>query len=166
MRLLHYTSKPLHAVHSVEQPAKVGSRYDKPRGLWVSVEGEDDWATWCRAEQFGDVDAQMCYEIVLADDARILRLSSALDLHEFTHQHGFNPYPDSNLFSRGHAIRWADVACEYQGIIIAPYIWGCRLNNATSWYYSWDCASGCIWDADAIARVVELAGAERAGSEG
>lgn len=25
-----------------------------------------------------------------------------------------------------------------------------RLDNRCTWYYGWDCASGCIWDKDAI----------------
>ena len=37
------------------------------------------------------------------------------------------------------------------GIIIAPYQWYCRMT--VDWYYTWDCASGCIWNLDAIESV-------------
>ena len=40
---------------------------------------------------------------------------------------------------------------EYDGIIIAPYQYSCRLmNSSTAWYYGWDCASGCIWNLGCI----------------
>ena len=54
-RLLHYSSKPITAVYSVSQgPGLEHHRYDKPRGLWLSVEGEDDWRSWCEAESLGN----------------------------------------------------------------------------------------------------------------
>ena len=49
-----------------------------------------------------------------------------------------------------HEIDWKKVKSKYQGIIIAPYQWSCRLNLDSNWYYGWDCASGCIWDLDCI----------------
>ncbi len=48
------------------------------------------------------------------------------------------------------------VAKLYQGIIIAPYCYSIRLDNDCFWYYPWDCASGCIWDATAIAALVPV----------
>ena len=49
---------------------------------------------------------------------------------------------------------------DYQGIIIAPYLWTRRHHESTGWYYSWDCASGVIWDARAIAELKPLAATE------
>lgn len=48
-------------------------------------------------------------------------------------------------------IDWASVCRAYQGIVISPYFWSRRMGPM--WYYSWDCASGVIWDADAIESV-------------
>ena len=56
------------------------------------------------------------------------------------------------------AIRWQDVALDYQGILIAPYQWSLRLDKDFRWYYMWDCASGCIWDLSAIASLTLLQG--------
>jgi hypothetical protein len=39
---------------------------------------------------------------------------------------------------------------EYQGLFITPYIPVCRLSMACNWYYTWDCASGVIWDLSCI----------------
>ncbi len=50
-------------------------------------------------------------------------------------------------------IDWIKVAKQYAGLIIAPYQWGYRLEPGTHWYYGWDCASGCIWDASVIERI-------------
>ena len=35
---------------------------------------------------------------------------------------------------------------KYDGIEINPYIGKAHLDNKTLWYYSWDVASGCIWN--------------------
>lgn len=158
MRLLHYTTDPLTAIRSVEQVYDA-PRYDKPNGLWLSVEGPDDWREWCKSEEFGDPDAQRCYEIVIAPDANLCRLSGPNLLRAFTAEYGMDPYmgpmAGHTQFAR-LAIDWPRVAEKYAGIIIAPYIWECRMSDDTRWYYGWDCASGCIWDASAVERIVEV----------
>lgn len=153
-RLLHYTSEPLEVVRSVAQPAaghfNHGGGDMKPAGLWVSVEGEDDWLQWCEGESFGNPGAQLCYEIALVPDAPVLRIDAPARLIDFTREFGFDRY-EGKLPVAGHidAMHWAKVAERYAGIIIAPYCWQQRLESETFWYYSWDCASGCIWDATA-----------------
>lgn len=91
-------------------------------------------------------------EIVLSPTANILRLASGEDLDAFTEEYGFDPYSMRGGFI--HDIRWPDIAAKYQGIIIAPYIWSRRMTNHTFWYYGWDCASGCIWEANAIEKLI------------
>jgi hypothetical protein len=84
-------------------------------------------------------------------------MAAAGDLDAFTLR-----YADERPWSfegRQHidrSINWAGVAKDYQGVIIAPFVWDRRLHDAYSWYYTWDCASGCIWDAAAIERVEPL----------
>jgi hypothetical protein len=96
-----------------------------------------------------------CFEyetvIVLSDSANILRLWCPADIDAF-----HEGYSVQDRYYRPK-IDWARVAEEYQGIIIAPYCWQRRLDGpAHSWYYGWDCASGCIWDAEAIAELVAI----------
>lgn len=158
MRLLHYTTAPLTAIRSVAQRQPTGE-FDKPAGLWVSAEGPGDWREWCKAEEFGDPDAQRCYEIVLAPEASVLRLSGPNLLRAFSAEYGtVRPHADSGpvLLRDCTAIDWPRVAERYAGILIAPYVWECRLDHRVSWYYGWDCASGCIWDASAVERIVEI----------
>jgi len=50
-------------------------------------------------------------------------------------------------------IDWKKVAKEYNGIEIWPYQWKCGHDPKCFWYYSWDCASGCIWNARIIEKV-------------
>lgn len=156
-RLIHYSGQPLTQIRSTQQEVKSnrGSTFWKPKGLWVSVEGEDDWKEWCKSEQFSLDRLAYATQIILAPDANILRLTTPQELRTFSAQYGFNPWPDISLRSM-YGIHWNAVAAKHQGIIIAPYLWSCRLDNDVFWYYSWDCASGCIWDAAAIAKLVPL----------
>src|SRR3989304_8292704 len=138
MRLLHYSGRPVGTIHSVEQAdSGICGRGFKPRGLWVSVEGEDDWKSWCKSEQFA-LESLMCvHEITLAADAKILRLSTPDDIDRLTRKFPvFSPG-----MSTAYGIRWAEIARDHQGIIIAPYVWERRLDHVASWYYAWDCAS-------------------------
>jgi hypothetical protein len=124
----------------------------KPRGFWVSVEGDDDWKSWCKAEGFALDRLEHTYDVQLAETASILRLKSAEDIDTFTKEYGVTILP--NMPRMGMGIDWSRVAARYQGLIIAPYIWDRRLTSHTFWYYGWDCASGCIWDVSAIASLV------------
>lgn len=142
IRLLHYTRDPLARVRSVEQPEPdTFSAYGKPRGLWVSIEGEDDWKDWCENEHYQEGPFHT-YEIVLREDARILRTDPFAIPHTFR-----------SIYNRV-GVNWKAIADEYQGVVIAPYWWEARLE--VDWYYPWDCASGCIWDADAIAEIIDV----------
>jgi hypothetical protein len=63
-----------------------------------------------------------------------------------------------------HTIDWKRLAADFDGIIIAPYIWSCRLpmdrtgprHKVSNWYYPWDCASGCIWNGTAAIEAFEV----------
>lgn len=153
-RLLHYTAKPLETIRSCDQTeVGTGSYYAKPRGLWLSVEGEQDWREWCEAESFGNIAAALCYDITLAPNARIRRIRTAGGIRRFTDRYGMDPFMGpmagrTQMFGMG--VDWQRVSERYDGIIIAPYQWDCRYEELTRWYYGWDCASGCIWNARAI----------------
>jgi len=154
MRLIHYSDKPLHRVHSIDQSGEAYRyhRGSKPIGLWVSVEGEDDWRSWCEAESFRDIARQHATEVVLHPRHRVLILPTATAMTLFQHQYGY----EDNMLGvwRNARIDWGRVASDHQGIIIAPYQWSHRLEEPCSgWYYSWDCASGCIWNAEAVAEL-------------
>ena len=146
MVLEHYSYSKIESLYSTEQ---IDNGNLKPTGLWVSVKGEYDWPTWCKSEEFRNTDLQYKYIIELAENANILYISSSKQLVNFTES--YTKYSKTpSYYSR---IDWERVANEYQGLIISPYIWDCRLLSVTFWYYGWDCASGCIWDHTAIASI-------------
>lgn len=146
MELRHYAAEPVTLTPDYQHSQWALTRTDKPAGLWVSVPGEDDWPSWCRAEDFGIDRLAVEHVVVLTADARILHLSSCAAIDEFTAEYGIN-----NLTFGPHGIDWARVSESYQGIVIAPYQWERRSSMAGApWYWGWDCASGCIWDMAAI----------------
>ena len=167
MRLVHFSKEPLGEIVSV--PEQVPGM--KPRGLWVSDETGGGWSKWCESEQFQLDRLALAHEVKLAPQANILFLRDAEAIDVFTlgyrsdilDKHG-PPIKSVKVgdkefkFENNIFIDWATVAKKYQGIIITPYIYERRLSifhdcPDTSWYYGWDCASGCIWDATAIESV-------------
>lgn len=153
---VHYSREPLalEALHSCKQDGRPNSI--KPHGLWLSVEGEGShgWRKWCEGEQWGLANLVYRHVVTLAPDASVLTLDATRDILDFSKrfvavQAGYPPdLRDTTMF-----LNWPSVANEYAGLIIAPYNWSLRLDDRTSWYYGWDCASGCIWDHRAIANI-------------
>lgn len=156
-RLIHYSDKPLLALLPVAQADEVYDWHDgrKPAGLWVSAEGEDDWAAWCESEDFRDTSKQVATEIILKPDHRVLYLRTDTDMMSFNCEYGvqINRY-GSWLESR---IDWPRLALTYDGIVIAPYQWHHRLDGPChDWYYTWDCASGCLWNDRSVLGLREI----------
>ena len=149
MRLIHFSHAGTLTVESRAQ-----ERPDhKPRGLWLSDEsdGSYGWRSWCTDEEYGL--GKNVFEVTLAESANVLTLSTVEDVREF----------DARFASKGDRyyrhrcfIDWQRVATYWQGILITPYQWKLRLSDV-GWYYTWDCASGCIWDAAAVASVTTAA---------
>lgn len=163
-KLYHYSAHPItelkqdfHDLHRREIPI-----FQKPHGVWFSVEdfGEDDqnWKSWCQGEGFRLEALKYKYAISLSKGARILHMSTTEELEAFSlkyqgneptafKQIKGNPYQKPYIY----IIDWERVMLEHDGIIIAPYNWHCRLmNSTTSWYYGWDCSSGCVWNMKVI----------------
>lgn len=149
IELTHYSRKPLGKVNSTRQTSEPDS---KPRGLWVSDDAPYDgeamgWPHWCEAESFGLDRLVHRHVIKLAAPERLLWLRSVAAIDEFNRE--FSEPPTW----RYSTIRWDRVAKLYGGLVITPYQWARRLEGPARWYYTWDCASGCIWDASVVASV-------------
>jgi hypothetical protein len=128
------------------------SSYIKPKGCWITDDSEDNWEQWCRAESWGEETLAHKHQVILNEE-KILFLNSKEALDGFTRLYGVPQmmyYVDPKLFKDEPAIAWDAVANNHSGIIITPYIFERRF---TDWYYGWDCASGCIWDAKAILEI-------------
>ena len=138
MKLSHFSDAETIEPYSVEQSA----RTIKPTGLWVSVDGPYDWPSWCRAEDF---DIGPIRHRVELDDGPLI-LSTAQEVCDFHDEFG------EAIGPRTVGLNWERVAGLWPGVIIAPYQWSVR-RDGPLWYYAWDCASGCIWDASVITSV-------------
>lgn len=159
MKFIHYGKKPLTKVRSVKNLGYGAGRTDKPMGLWFSAgDGEDGWRAWCEGEQWGLDGFDHATEIVFRDSAKLLRISSTKELDAFTEANGFDcDYMPKHLsYGKGYGIRWPEIAKAHDAIVIAPYLWERRLFHGAHWYYSWDCASGCVWNARAVAELRPL----------
>ncbi len=151
MTLVHYSAAPF-----VFEPAYVYPPTDhfKPRGLWVSVETDDDddtWRAWCESEGFHLEALAHQAVIELVPAANVRHLATALEVQRFSRE-----FRASNPLTDLHAIDWPRVQRTYGGLIIAPYQWSCRLDLDCFWYYGWDCASACLWDLTQIESVLAL----------
>lgn len=146
MILEHYTAEPLILDRTRTYEQRV---HFKPRGFWVSVKGEDDWPTWCREEDFAWARLESCQEVKVSETANILLLDTPISMIQF-HRDYHGPLIPEQPSRFTEYIDWTRVAAEYDGIIIAPYHWSLRMNDDLFWYYTWDVASGCIWNLDAI----------------
>jgi hypothetical protein len=155
MKLVHYSTRPIHEVYSNIPVVGRARRHDKPVGFWVSDDDcEDNWFNWCQGENWGLDRLKFCCEVI-CDQSKLLILKSKSELSAFSHKYKTQPfYPDLSLIG----INWTKVGESYAGIVITPYIWECRnsVNSVFHWYWGWDCASGCIWDASIISEIRQI----------
>jgi hypothetical protein len=134
--------------------------YAKPSGFWITDDSEECWRSWCVGEQFNLECLTHRHEVIL-DERNILILRSALQLDIFTKEFEtfqvWGPDEEPRKY-RDRCIDWGRVAEWYDGLIVTPYQWSRRMADGFSWYYGWDCASGCIWKAAAIleVRLIEI----------
>lgn len=151
IKLIHYTNEEFE-LESWEYLQSELHWQAKPNGLWVSVEGEnlgEGWKEWCEGEPFRLENLVVSYEVILKEDANILHLKTAQEIFEFTKQFPLKTR-DWDAEWDTYQLQWDGVKKKYQGIIISPYQWQCRMDPKTCWYYGWDCSSGCIWDLTCI----------------
>lgn len=137
MRLTHFSKTPISVIEPRDQAMAKRHGYNfKPTGLWYSVDG--DWERWCVSDWMTGVAGKLCYELTLGDE-NILRLQSISEILRF-HDEYHEILEGCTLVGYPN---WARVAEKYDCIEIAPYCWELRCD--LTWYYPWDCASGCIW---------------------
>ncbi|TXH44220.1 MAG: hypothetical protein E6Q97_33060 [Desulfurellales bacterium] len=153
MLLTHWSSNPLPALENREQNSLNSSEYQKPDGLWLSDESaEESWSWWCQVNNFRLHTFRIRTDFEVNMD-NVLHIKNQAELLSFSHQYGRTTY---GLWAQ-HAIVWEHVARDYKGILITPYLWECRdIGGSSTWYYSWDCASGCFWDVSCLTIQKEL----------
>jgi hypothetical protein len=118
----------------------------KPAGLWYACGGE--WLKFTAEHiQHRLIEDRYIYELRI-DLSRVLRLRTQKAILAFDAEYG-RPWEDDTV------IDWARVAEQYAGVEICPYQGNLKMR--LFWYYTWDVASGCIWDISAIRSVREIA---------
>lgn len=153
--LMHYHHEPFTFDPNYSY-AERHIRLDKPTGFWVSVHGEYGWPEWCSSEDYNTEGLQHPYDVALTPTANILRITTLDELIQFSDDYDPGTLPGTTM---RWGIDWPRVYNKYDGIIISPYLPEARryffVTSGThlEWYYGWDCASGCIWNLDAIATV-------------
>ena len=118
-------------------------KHFKPKGLWYSCGTE--WIEWVIGEM---PHWSKSYIFEITTSGNIIKISNASELRKFDAQYYQVGIPGMS----GHMfIDWPKVAQKYDGIEICPYIASMRMDSTCDWYYSWDVASGCIWNPAGLA---------------
>ncbi|MFE2998709.1 hypothetical protein ACFXG4_27365 [Nocardia sp. NPDC059246] len=156
-RLMHYQEEPLTLDRSRVYTQRDRGIFTKPVGFWVSVEGDTDWPTWCRSQEFRVDTLAVAHEVRLRESANIRIVTSVAEIDRFHDE--FAAPSDFNIrmgYGKSYwGIDWPTVVQRYDGVIITPHLW--ERHHSLDWYYGWDCASGCIWNLDAIESVTVTA---------
>lgn len=130
------SQSPISTVRSTEQTGRA-TEIGKPDGFWFGVGSE--WIDWTESDMpkwKGD----NLYSVEV-DEAQCLVIEDELGFREFARTYG----------TRDGMIDWELVAKDHKGIIFKEYFPQYRMKYR--WYYSWDVASGCVWDVSAMKRV-------------
>lgn len=158
MEFIHHSWWPLTYQRDHVYTPDAPHGHGKPVGFWISPQGEDDWAEWCLRES-GNL-GEWRYRVTLDPFAQLLWINDAPGLIAFHNTYAveteFDRKYTRKIYGAGNnqpwPIDWEKVAADYDGLIIVPYIWSQRLLGP-QWYYGWDCASGCIWNASSVLAV-------------
>lgn len=146
---IHLSKYP---IYKLEKRQYIQKHDDKPDGFWYGF--GDKWIDW--AETTGpEYMGEYVYEVDI-NGSNILQIKNHSEIIEFTREYGSSEQivPGVIFF-----IDWSRIELKYDGIEINPYIGQARTNEKTLWYYTWDIASGCIWNLDKVKiRLVGLLG--------
>lgn len=139
MGLVHYSDTPLQEV--VDAPFQVEGR--KPVGLWFSNDNKDGWRSWCKSQDFRQDQFNYKTTVKFKPDANILQLTNKRAVHKFYEKYGKDPERPYRF-----KVDWPTVAKQYDAVYFPSYY--DELRDQYRWYDSFDCASGCVWNAKAI----------------
>jgi hypothetical protein len=156
MKLVHYTGDPLPPIIEIEQQPW----QHKPRGLWVSDDSMDmtwpDYVKGTSLRWMSNFSFKHAYEIRLFRSHNVLIMRTVKEIETFVCE--FLGTTLDNLQDVAfHPFPWVDVAKRYDGLIITP--WEKYTDspiNLLTWHFTWDCASGCIWNPASILSIQKI----------
>ena len=137
MQLIHYSKNIIESLDDRPYPQEHMRCHAKPNGFWFSVEEEglkDGWKEWCKAEDFRVEHLRYSYQLILKHSAKILHLKTPEEIFEFTKKYAASSRSYDEEYDNNE-LKWDEIRKEYQGIIISPYQWDCRLSLESQWYY-------------------------------
>lgn len=122
----------------------------KPTGFWYGI--DNAWIDWCESEMPEwvtphryklDIDMS---KVLVVDTIEKMRDMNKHVVNTDEYFHKFNYDIDWTYFDKK----------GYKGIEIPRYMHELRMNHDFFWYYSWDVASGCIWDTSIIKSITKI----------
>ena len=122
----------------------------KPTGFWYGI--DNAWIDWCESEMPEwvtphryklDIDMS---KVLVVDTIEKMRDMNKHVVNTDEYFHKFNYDIDWTYFDKK----------GYKGIEIPRYMYELRMNHDFFWYYSWDVASGCIWDTSIIKSITKI----------
>ena len=130
---------------------------DKPSGFWISYPNIDNSWTGLCIRIFPDridPDLNTIYGVDI-DTKKVLHINTIKKLESFHKEYSIQV----STFLLNHKIKWDVLTEKWSGIFIEymyPYLDQFRYpvhQEILSWYGTWDCESGCIWNIDAIKKI-------------
>ena len=135
----------------------------KPRGFWYAC-GSDWYDLGVSAKTDKYLYSIKLKRSILTKDlsevkkGKVLQITKQDEMRAFDKKYGKKVIYKDRLFNSYRLIEWKQVYKDFSGLEICPYQKGTRygVNGETvsdrkmNWYYTWDVASGCIWDLNAI----------------
>lgn len=127
----------------------------KPRnGFWFAC--GPSWYNWeIEANEETPSVGTEVYRIIIKED-RLIKLNTLSRIEKFMSEYGREKKKGKENKNEILLIDWKKVSQKYGGFIACPYIKNHIIakykNNINKfiWYLLLDCASGCIWNLDAI----------------
>jgi len=138
----------INAFNGFNVASNVGNISHKPKGLWYSC--NEEWKEWCRWDAPHWYEAYNFKYDIEVDLSKMLVIRNEQDFRNFEQNYAADINPRRP--GRIKAINWEAVSEDYSGIEICPYLGQFRMSNS-KWYYTWDIASGCVWDSSAFIAV-------------
>jgi hypothetical protein len=162
----YYFVSPSKFTHFKRVPTQ--SQTMKPRGLWFAC--GDAWLRYVMEENFKQDSYKFLYEVNI-NNPNILFIRSIKDYDEFEKKFSYVHKHKSYIPKIGSIqgkwiensyvlIDWQQVQEKgYHGLIICPSLlnklWKRNKGNTDNylWYYTWDVASGVIWNEGAVKNI-------------
>lgn len=122
----------------------------KPNGFWYGI--DNSWIDWCESEMPEWVTPHK-YKLEI-DMSKVLVVDTIEKMHDMN-KHVVNT--EEYFYRHNYDIDWPYFEKQgYKGIEIPRYMRELRMNKDFFWYYSWDVASGCIWDTSIIKSITKI----------